>query len=213
MNRFFLLFFLAIALAACLQPSATVPSASPTSSFAATVTPTTVMVTATPSPSLAATALPSPTATALPSTAASANASSFPTLADAALRLEPVLNDIFNVSRVTKRKDTTFSLIDASVWSMGAVEGDYVYSVTLSNARVHWRPEELLESAVNASGTRNGFLSYSVGASDKANVMKCYGQRYELNLNLKSYSRTWFGQDYQPLMRRIMGRLVDACPP
>jgi len=122
------------------------------------------------------------------------------------------MNAVFNVSRVTKHKDTTFDKIDEAVYAMGAAEGDYVYALTFSNAKFRWQEGELLESAVNASGSKNGFSSYSIGGADKANVMKCYGQKYEINLNLKSYARTWSELDYQPLMRQIMGRLVDACP-
>ncbi len=138
---------------------------------------------------------------------------SIPSLFEAAIRLEPIFNNVFNVTRIARGKNTTFSLIDRDVYSMGAVEGPYTYAVTFSHARTRWQQEELLETAQNASGTRNGFVSYSVGDADKANVMKCYGQRYELNLNLKGYDRNWFVADYQPLMRIIMGRLVDACPP
>lgn len=128
------------------------------------------------------------------------------------MRLEPVVNDVFNVSRMTKHKETTFELIDANVWSMGDFEPQYVYTLSLSNARTHWLPKELLETATNASGVQNGYISYAVDYSDKANIMKCYGQRYEINLNLKGFERTYFGADYQPLIRRIMGKLVDVCP-
>ncbi len=195
-----------MALMACVQPSDAVATATPTpvATMAAIATQT-----ATAMPSVEPTSLPSPTTTAVPVV----NASSIPTLQEAALRLEPVLNDVFNVSRVSKGKDTAFVLIYENFWSMGAAEGDYVYSVTFSNAKAHWLPEELLDPAVNASGIKNGYLSYGVGEADRANIMKCYGQRYEINLNLKSYARTWSTLDYQPLMRQIMPRLVDACPP
>ncbi len=205
MTRFFLLFLFAMALAACLQPSSPTPSATPTPATpAATVyLPSTI---ATP------TSTPSSTATPIPTPALVANAS-IPSLSDATLRLAPIINDLFNVSRVERRKDTVFDEVDRDVWVVGASEASYVYTLTLSHARTHWRPEELLETVQNASGTRNGYLSYSVGDTDKANVMKCHGQRYELNLNLKAYSRTWFNEDYQPLVRRMMSRLIDACPP
>lgn len=206
MKRLFLLSFLAVFLMACVQPSDGAPTAIPTAAATLAATPTPM---ATETPTVEPTTAPSPSLAATPV----ANASSVPTLHEAALRLEPVLNAVFNASRLSRGKNPSFALIAENVWAMGALEGDYVYDVTFSNARYHWLPEDLLDPAVNASGVENGYLSYGVGESDRANIMKCYGQRYEINLNLKSYSRTWSALDYQPLMRQIMPRLVDACPP
>ncbi len=107
--------------------------------------------------------------------------------------------------------------------------GKYEFSVVVSGARLHWTADDTRRNVTSESGVSNGALVFQ-GNTLKQNgfllggsqltpryygyfaTMKCFGQKYDLELHVVDYLELepdLFRQDLGP---SAMAKLVAACP-
>ncbi len=197
-------------------------AATPTAAAKATAAPENKAATASPStataPSTAATATPaatpakaaSPSPTAAPTTAA-------PTLEDFATHIQDTATAFLNS---TQKKRLTAN----DEWTVSDILPDYRFTVFIKPSKVHWTQGEVRynvtnnvtqnEIEVHTGANANIYSTNYQTAYNYRAIMKCHGQRYDVELHLSDMKdvpvgsgnyRTTLGTD-------TMAMLTGVCP-